>query len=135
MCLGALVLVLEKNDRAAGPRGANPLAIVLINNVFTAAVVLPYCMAQGKLNVTPYQLALVGATGVVQLAIPYVLFQIALRRVRPVEASLLMLLEPVLNPLWVALATSERPDGYTVVGGAAILLAMVVEAVKPASKN
>jgi hypothetical protein len=41
----------------------------------------------------------------------------------------------VLNPLWVALATSERPDGYTVVGGAAILLAMVVEAVKPASKN
>jgi DME family drug/metabolite transporter len=135
ICLGALVLVLEKNDRAAGPRGANPLAIVLINNVFTAAVVLPYCLAQGKLHVTPYQLALVGATGVVQLAIPYVLFQVALRRVRPVEASLLMLLEPVLNPLWVALATSERPDGYTVVGGAAILLAMVVEAVKPASKN
>jgi drug/metabolite transporter (DMT)-like permease len=83
------------------------------------------------LQVRPWQLGLVAATGVVQLAIPYVLFQLALRRVRPVDASLLILLEPVLNPLWVALATSERPDAFTVAGGLAILVAMIIEAVKP----
>jgi drug/metabolite transporter (DMT)-like permease len=79
----------------------------------------------------PWKLGLVGATGVVQLGIPYVLFQLALRRVRPVDASLLILLEPVLNPVWVALATSEKPDGFTVAGGFAILVAMIVEALKP----
>ena len=149
---GALILVLEKNDRAvaggasvnAGPRGAgggdaglgragggvNPLALVLLNNFGAAVLLLPICVATGVLAATPAQLAIVGATGVFQLAVPYVLFQLALRRVRPVDASLLILLEPVLNPVWVALATSERPDAATLVGGAAILVAMVIEAAK-----
>ena len=127
---GALILVLEKVDRAAGPGGANPFAVVLSNNAGAALLLLPLCLAGGVLWAAPWKLALVAATGVVQLAIPYVLFQLALRRVRPVDASLLILLEPVLNPVWVALATSERPDLYTLAGGAAILVAMVVEAVK-----
>ena len=132
---GALILVLEKIDRAAGPGGANPFAIVLFNNAGAATILLPLCALQGVLWHEPWKLALVCATGVVQLAIPYVLFQLALRRVRPVDASLLILLEPVLNPLWVALATSERPDLVTVAGGAAILVAMAVEAVKPAPED
>ena len=130
---GALILVLEKIDRAAG--GANPFAIVLCNNAGAALILLPICLATGVLAVKPWQLGVVAATGAVQLAIPYVLFQLALRRVRPVDASLLILLEPVLNPLWVALATSERPDAFTVAGGVAILVAMVVEAVKPAREE
>jgi drug/metabolite transporter (DMT)-like permease len=129
---GGLILVLERVDRAAGPGGANPFAIVLFNNAGAAAILLPLCAAQGALHAAPWKVGLVCVTGVVQLAIPYVLFQLALRRVKPVDASLLILLEPVLNPVWVALATSERPDAFTLAGGVAILAAMVVEAVKPA---
>jgi drug/metabolite transporter (DMT)-like permease len=132
---GALILVLEKIDRAAGPGGANPFAIVLFNNAGAAAILLPLSWWQGALPAAPWKIGLVCATGVVQLAIPYVLFQLALRRVRPVDASLLILLEPVLNPVWVALATNERPDAFTLAGGAAILAAMVVEAVKPANEE
>jgi drug/metabolite transporter (DMT)-like permease len=128
---GGLILVLEKIDRAAGPGGANPFAIVLFNNAGAALVLLPLCAARGVVWSEPWKIGLVCATGVVQLAVPYVLFQLALRRVRPVDASLLILLEPVLNPVWVALATNERPDRFTVMGGLAILVAMVVEAVKP----
>lgn len=132
---GALILVLEKIDRAAGPTGVNPFAVVLFNNAGAAAILLPICLSQGVLMTAPWKIAVIGATGVVQLAIPYVLFQLALRRVRPVDASLLILLEPVLNPIWVAIATSERPDRFTLIGGAAILAAMVVEAAKPAKEE
>lgn len=132
---GGLILVLEKIDRAAGPGGANPFAIVLFNNAGAATLLLPLCLAQGVLEHEPWKIGLVCATGVVQLAVPYVLFQLALRRVKPVDASLLILLEPVLNPVWVALATSERPDRFTVLGGLAILVAMVVEALKPAREE
>jgi drug/metabolite transporter (DMT)-like permease len=59
-----------------------------------------------------------------------VLFQFALRRVTPVDASLLTLLEPVLNPIWVALLTPERPDLATYIGGAAIVVALIIEATK-----
>jgi DME family drug/metabolite transporter len=129
VAFGALILVLEKNDRAAGG-AVNPLALVFLNNFWAAVLLLPLCLATGGLGATPRQLAIVAATGVFQLALPYVLFQLALRRVRPVDASLLILLEPALNPVWVALATSERPDTPTLLGGAAILLAMVLEAAK-----
>ena len=125
---GALILVLEKADRAAG--GVNPLALVFLNNAGAAMLLLPICLATGVLAASPLQLGIVGTTGVFQLAAPYVLFQLALRHVRPVDASLLILLEPVLNPVWVALATSERPDAPTLVGGAVILVAMVLEAAK-----
>lgn len=128
VAFGALILVLEKNDRAAG--GVNPLALVLLNNAGAALLLLPICFTTGVLAATPAQLAIVGATGVFQLALPYLLFQLALRRVRPVDASLLILLEPVLNPIWVALATSERPDLPTLLGGAVILVAMIMEAAK-----
>ena len=103
-----------------------------LNNAGAAVILIILCMASH----TPMlgdarQMAIVTVTGVIQLAIPYALFQMALKRVEPVDASLLILLEPVLNPIWVALVFPERPDWPTVVGGAAILAAMVIEALKP----
>jgi drug/metabolite transporter (DMT)-like permease len=40
-----------------------------------------------------------------------------------VEASLLILLEPVLNPVWTFLFAGERPGPWALVGGAIILVA------------
>src|SRR5687767_14578871 len=74
VAFGALILMLEKNDRAAG--GVNPLALVLVNNAGAALLLLPVCVWFDVLRATPTQLTIVGATGVVQLAIPYVLFQL-----------------------------------------------------------
>ena len=44
-----------------------------------------------------------------------------LRQVAALEASLICLLEPVLNPMWTWLAHGERPNGWSLVGGAVIL--------------
>ena len=46
-----------------------------------------------------------------------------LTRVPAFEASLLLLLEPVLNPVWAWLAHGERPGGWSLAGGALILVA------------
>jgi drug/metabolite transporter (DMT)-like permease len=102
----------------------------MFNNLGAALILLPICLSMGVLAIKPWQWGIVTATGMIQLALPYILFQIALRRVHAVDASLLILLEPVLNPVWVALATEERPDTGTIVGGLAILIAMVIEALK-----
>jgi DME family drug/metabolite transporter len=50
-----------------------------------------------------------------------------LRVVPVLEASLLLLLEPVLNPLWVWLLHGERPGPWSLLGGAAILVATAVK--------
>ncbi len=65
-------------------------------------------------------MALVGF-GAVQMAIPYILFARGLRAIPAVEAGLIGLLEPVLNPIWVVLLLGERPAGATLVGGLFLL--------------
>ncbi len=132
VAFGGLILVLQRVESAPG--GVNTFAVIFLNNLGCTLLLLPVCWRLGVLHLETWRLLLVLATGVVQLALPYVLFQLALRRVGPVEASLLILLEPVLNPVWVWLAVGERPDAATFVGGAAILTAMVLEATKPAGR-
>ena len=42
-------------------------------------------------------------------------------RVRAFEASLLLLLEPVLNPIWAWMVHGERPGVWSIAGAAVIL--------------
>jgi drug/metabolite transporter (DMT)-like permease len=131
VAFGALILLLEKVNRAGGG-DANPIAITFLNNAGAAAILVLLCLAtRTPLLGDGRQMGIVTVTGVIQLAIPYALFQFALKRVEPVDASLLILLEPVLNPIWVAMFFPERPDWSTVVGGVAIIAAMVIDARKP----
>ena len=73
------------------------------------------------------------AFGVVQLAIPYVLFARGLRYVQAPEAALITLLEPVLNPIWVFLRHGERPGDATLVGGLFLLAGVAVRYLPPKS--
>lgn len=128
---GALILVLRALD-PPGERRVNPMLVVAINNAAAVVLLLGPALASGAASLRAWQIGLIAATGVVQLALPYVLFQLALRRVQAVDASLLILLEPVLNPVWVWLVVGEVPERATFVGGAAILITLVIEATKPA---
>jgi drug/metabolite transporter (DMT)-like permease len=48
-----------------------------------------------------------------------------------IEASLLILIEPVLNPIWTFLAMGERPGPWAVAGGAVVLAATAWRTVAP----
>jgi len=123
----AIIMVLEKLNLASGGK-VNPVQIVVFNNLGAALVLLPIALSQDALGVTPGQAALLAGFGVVLLAMPYVMLQVALRHVEPVDASLLMTLEPALNPVWVALLTPEHPSKWIVCGGIFIVAALVIEA-------
>jgi len=81
---------------------------------------------------TPTDLALILFLGVFQLALAYVCFARGLTGVTAVEASLLMLLEPVLNPIWTWLVVRERPGPWALAGGAVVLAATAWRTVVPA---
>jgi drug/metabolite transporter (DMT)-like permease len=59
--------------------------------------------------------------GVVQLGIPYVLYGIAIRHVSALEGSLIPIIEPILNPIWVAIFVNEVPSALSLVGGAIVI--------------
>ncbi len=62
--------------------------------------------------------------GVFQLGIPYVLYGIASRDCSPLACSLIGMLEPLLNPVWVAIFTGEVP-GMFAMAGAVVIIATV----------
>jgi len=106
-----------------------PAALVW-GNLVAALLALPFALAGPAPSTV--DLTLVGYLGVFQLGLSYLLFSRGLMGTPAVEASLLALLEPVLNPIWTFLATGERPGPWALAGGAVVLAATVWRTVAPA---
>jgi drug/metabolite transporter (DMT)-like permease len=69
------------------------------------------------------------ALGVLQLGLGYVAYAKGLQRIPAMEASLLALLEPILNPVWVLLALGEKPGFWPCIGGGIVLAAVALRLV------
>jgi len=104
--------------------GFDPLVLTFINNLVCSIALLPLIVSHS----TPYggQLLALAVMGVVQLGVPYFLFSKGLERLALQEASLIVLIEPVLNPIWVAWGVGEVPSTPTLIGGSVILFSLVL---------
>jgi len=100
-------------------------AALVAGNVLVALVALP--LGWPIAGATPADWAIVAFLGVFQIALSYALLAIGMREVPALEASLLMLLEPVLNPVWTWLVHGERVGTAALVGGAVVLVTTVVK--------
>ena len=79
-------------------------------------------------SATPGDWGLFFLLGTFQIGAGLALLTIGARLLPPAEVALLSLLELVLGPLWVWLAYSERPSTATLVGGAVVTAAVIVQA-------
>ena len=59
--------------------------------------------------------------GVFQIALAYVLVTSAISHIPALEASVILLIEPALNPIWAWLMQGEVPGVWALIGGALIL--------------
>ncbi|MBJ44780.1 MAG: hypothetical protein CMJ80_16140 [Planctomycetaceae bacterium] len=113
--------------------------LIALNHLVTAAILLPFVLSQTTWPVDG-QWGWLVAFGVLQMGLPYVLFAIGLRSISGHQASFIVLIEPVLVPLWVWLAWHrdpmyQPPAWWTFVGGAIILAGLIVSQVGPSRKR
>jgi drug/metabolite transporter (DMT)-like permease len=97
----------------------NPGTLTFLNNLVCCLLLLPW--VGSELSISLEEGWIVAVMGVVQLGVPYWLFSKGLEQISVQEASLIVLIEPVLNPIWVALIVGELPSGATLVGGLCIV--------------
>ncbi len=109
-------------------KGYDPAFLVLLGTVTSGVLIAPF--AYDKLAVAPWQLGVLAVMALVQLTLPYVLFSRALKVVPAQEASLIGLVEPVLNPIWVWFVVGEILTTNMLIGGALILVALLVRFVR-----
>ena len=103
-------------------REFNPGTLTFLNNMVCCLLLLP--LVRSELSLSFHEGSIVAAMGVVQLGLPYWLFSKGLEKISVQEASLIVLIEPVLNPIWVALAVGEVPSKATLAGGSLIVLGL-----------
>ena len=124
---GALFAAYMINLRRT--QAVSPVYLTWINNVVCALLLL--LVVKSQLGLTSTQLGILAVMGAVQLGLPYFLFSKGLQTVPLQEASLIALIEPVLNPLWVALTVGEIPSLATLAGGGLIVAALGVRYLWP----
>lgn len=109
----------------------SPLESVFWGNVFTAIIAVPFMKP-------PFpDMKGIGALlflGVIQLGVAYVLYSIAIKNLTAIEAVLIPVLEPILNPVWVFIFVGEKPGKYALIGGTIVLLAVTLRSVYPLIK-
>lgn len=110
-----------ERGRAAGEGLA--AAAVVAGNALAFVVTLPLALPLGPSRVADW--ALIAFLGVVQIGLAYLLLTRAMGHVPAFEASLLLLLEPVLTPLWAWGVHGETPSGWALIGGGVMLVATV----------
>ena len=102
-------------------------ALDLVPAVMGGAVlstVFAFCLLGGY-SATVLDVGLLGALGLLQLALPCALMVVAARHLSAPEVALLALLEIVLGPIWAWLGAGEVPAQATLAGGALVLAALV----------
>lgn len=75
---------------------------------------------------TPQAIGGILILGVFQIGIAYVLYSIAIRSASLLTCSLLAVLEPLLNPVWVFLFAGENPGIWSLVGGVIVVVVITL---------
>jgi drug/metabolite transporter, DME family len=93
---------------------------------FGAGLVGLFFHRGGGFDVALDNIALLAAMAVVQLAIPLVFYVRGAVSVPAITLSLIAMLDAVLNPLWPWLFVGEVPERSSFIGGAIVILAVLV---------
>jgi drug/metabolite transporter, DME family len=104
-----------------------PAGVLLWTNLSAFVLLFPFMLGlHVGLPHAPREWGLLAAMGLGQLAFPYYFFQRGLIRTRAVDASLIVLLEPILNPLWAFLAVGEMPTNRTIIACCMIGVGLII---------
>jgi len=104
--------------RHAG-RGTSPLTPVVFGNLLAFLVAFP--MTLPVKAATALDWSVLAYLGLFQIGLAYLCLTRGLRAVTAFQASLLLLAEPALNPIWAWLVQGERPGPWGLAGGTLLL--------------
>ena len=121
---GVALAVMIVSARAL--KDGHPAQIFLIGSCVSGLVGLPSVLQESW---TLTDAAIILYLGLVQTSLAAALYAIAIRHVAALESNLILMLEPILNPVWVFLVIGETPAPLSLLGGAVVLGAIAARAV------
>jgi len=114
VCLALVTVMIRKEKESA-------FEIVFYGNVLTAIICFTFII-EGLSNSTQLDWLIIFGLGIFQLGIPYILYTTALKYVSALDAILVGMLEPILNPIWVYIFIGEAMGEWAFIGGALVMI-------------
>lgn len=115
-----LALFLRKQN------GVSTTESILLGNILTFLCAIPF---YSQIENSQQNWIYLSLLGIFQLGIPYILYGWAIRHVTAIEGILIPSIEPILNPIWVALFFGERPTVTALCGGIVVLSSIIARSV------
>jgi len=104
-------------------KDGSPMESVLMGNILTAIIGVPFII--GSLPSLTGWVSLI-ILGVAQLGLSYVLYSEAIKHSTALEAILILMIEPILSPLWVFFFMGEIPGKLPLIGGTIVIGAITI---------
>ena len=116
-------------------KDGQPLEAFLLSHWITAVIGLgaTFFMPLPVFNIKT--IGAISALGIFQVGFSYVLFSYGIKRVTAINANLIAMIEPVMNPVWVLLVIGEIPTINTIIGGAIIIAAVTAASIVSAKRD
>lgn len=129
----ALTLIALRKIGGTDRNGDATVTGVVAGNIFACVAAAPFAL---PLPAAPAgEWLTLAYLGVFQIGLAYVCLSGAIRRLPALDVSLLLLIEPVLNPVWTWAIRGESPGGWTLAGGAVIVGATAAKVLADARQD
>lgn len=112
VCFATFVISLRQIHKQ------HPADAVIIGNCLAFLIGIPWIFST---TWTTHSLLGIGLLGVFQLGLSYFFYTKAIRHVTALEAVLIPVIEPILNPVWVYVMMGETPSPWAILGSGIIL--------------
>ncbi len=127
MAFAAYALIL-KHERATFESRWH---IVIVGHGMIAIAMTVVALSRGSgFSLSGANLSRLLFLGIVQIGAAYALFTYGIAHIRALDATLIAMIEPVLNPIWVFLGIGERPANLAIVGGLIILSLSIIRTMR-----
>ena len=100
-------------------KNADALSSSFLGQLAAGLLLTPLCFRETDFSAQT--VAAVLTLGIVQVGGAYVLFSLGIQRTKPVTASLITGMEPIMNPLWVAIFYGERLSALSLAGSVIVV--------------
>jgi len=129
----ALILITFRRLARTDPAHDRSIPAAVLGNALAFFACLPFALPVER--VVPRDMLAVCYLGAVQVGLSYFFLGRGLRLVPAFQASLLLLLEPVVNPVLTWLVHGERPGALALLGGAMLIAVLVVHSRATAARS
>lgn len=113
-------------------KDGSTLETILLGNIITALLCIPFYFQHTPTLINWLALFYMGT---LQIGLSFVLYSAAIKYVKAIDAVLMQVVDPLLNPIWVFLIIGEAPGTWAIAGGLIVLTAVTYRNIRVNRNN